>query len=355
MSGSVAEDRRVNVLIASPLESDYVAEIARVAPDRVNLIYRPDLLPPMRYVADHTGPADWARTVEQQAEWEALLERAEAMWDFDLRTPKSPLALSPNLRWVQTTSAGVGPLVKRLGVADSDLLVTTASGIHAQPLAEFVFGALLFSTKQFARLLHQQRAHHWERYCASELSGQTLAIIGPGRIGREIARLGHCFGMTVWAMGRTYDDDRAATLGVDRLFPRDDLPVMLAGADCVVICTPHTPETERILGAKEFAALKPGAVFINIARGAVVDEAALIEALQSERIGFAALDVFQTEPLPADSPLWDMPNVLINPHSASTAASENRKLTERFCQNLDHYLAGRLDQMGPVLDKARQY
>jgi phosphoglycerate dehydrogenase-like enzyme len=355
LSGRAPEDHLVNVLIASPLEPEHAAAIAQVAPDRVNLIYRPDLLPPMRYVADHTGPADWARTAAQQAEWESLLATAEAMWDFDLRTPKSPLALSPNLRWVQTTSAGVGALVKRLGVADSDLLVTTASGIHAQPLAEFVFGALLFYTKQFARLQQAQQAHHWERYCASELSGQTLAIIGPGRIGREIARIGHCFGMTVWAMGRTYADDRAAALGVDRVFPRDALSAMLDGADCLVTCTPHTPETEGLLGADEFAALKPGAVFINIARGAVVDEAALIDALRSGRVGFAALDVFQTEPLPADSPLWDMPNVLINPHSASTAASENLKLTERFCQNLDHYLAGHLDQMGPVLDKARQY
>jgi phosphoglycerate dehydrogenase-like enzyme len=161
--------------------------------------------------------------------------------------------------------------------------------------------------------------------------------------------------MTVWAMGRTHSDERAAELGVDRLFPREELNDLLAGADCLVVCTPQTPETTGMLGAAEFAALKPGAVFINIARGAVVDEAALIAAIQSGQIGFAALDVFQTEPLPTDSPLWDFPNVLINPHSASTAASENGKLTERFCQNLGRYLGGRLEQMEPVLNKARLY
>ena len=133
------------------------------------------------------------------------------------------------------------------------------------------------------------------------------------------------------------------------------LPVMLAEADCLVVCAPLTPETEDLLEAAEFAALKPGAVFVNIGRGAIVDENALLRGLREGRIAFAALDVFRDEPLPPDSPFWDLPNVLINPHSASTVVTENSKLTELFIQNLGHYLAGELDQMSPILDKQRLY
>ncbi|MGH2559204.1 MAG: D-2-hydroxyacid dehydrogenase [Thermomicrobiales bacterium] len=353
--GREVETERVAVMIASPLEAEHAGRIAGVAPERVDLIYRHDLLPPARYAGDHTGPADWSRTPEQEAEWRSLLRRADILWDFELRAKQSPLALSPNLRWVQTTSAGVGQLVQRLGLEASDVIVTTASGVHAQPLTEFVFAALLFHTKHLAALQADQRAHRWERYSATELHDKTMAIVGPGRIGQAIARVARCFNMTVWAMDRTGDPARAETLGVDRLFARNAFHDMLAGADCLVLCAPHTPDTEGLMGPAELAALKPGAVLVNIARGAFLDEDALIDALRSGRIGFAALDVFRTEPLPANSPLWDLPNVLINPHSASTADTENTKLTDRFCRNLEHYLAGRFDKMSPVLDKQRMY
>jgi phosphoglycerate dehydrogenase-like enzyme len=345
---------RVTAMITSPLEPEHAARIAAAHPDRVELIYRPDLLPPPRYVADHGDPT-WRRPAAQQAEWYALLRRAEVLWDFAAGEQLGPLALSPNLRWVQTTSAGVGPLVERLGLRESDVIVTTASGVHAQPLTEFVFAALLYHTKRLAHLQTEQRAHRWERFCAGELTGQVMAIAGPGRIGRRIADVARCFGMTVWAMARDHDPARARLLGVDRLFARAELPAMLAGADCLVLCLPHTPETDGLIGRGELAALKPGAVLVNVARGAVVDEDALVEALRAGRIAFAALDVFRTEPLPVDSPLWDLPNVLINPHSASTADTENAKLTDLFVRNLTHYLNGELDQMAPVLDKRRLY
>lgn len=346
---------RTVVLIASPLEPDCVARIAEVAPDRVEVIYRPDLLPPTTYENDHSGPAGWRRSPEQDRAWRSLLRRAHVLWDFDLHTDAHPLALSPGLRWVQTTSAGVGPLVKRLGIAESDVIVTTASGVHAQPLAEFVFGALLFHTKRFAHLQREQQGRHWARFCTGELAGQTMAIVGPGRIGQKVAHLARCFEMTVWGLGRSHAGRSAGDLGFDRLFPRADLHEMLAGTDCLVLCAPHTPETERMIGQAEFDALKPGAVFINIGRGALVDEDALIAALQRGQIGFAALDVFAQEPLPSSSPLWDLPNVLINPHSASTAYSENAKLTERFCANLERFLAGRFEEMAPRLDATRGY
>jgi phosphoglycerate dehydrogenase-like enzyme len=342
-------------MIASPLEPEYAERIAAALPNRVELIYRPDLMPPIRYAGDHYGPPGWRRSPEQREEWHALLQRAEVLWDFSAGEERGPLELSPRLRWVQTTSAGVGQYVKRLGLQESDLIVTTASGVHARPLAEFVFAALLFQTKRFAHLKAEQRAHRWERYTARDLHGQTMAIVGPGRIGREVARLARCFGITTWAMARAHVPARAVELGVDRLFARDELREMLAGADCVVLCCPHTPETEGLIGREEIAVLKPDVVLVNIARGVVIDEEALIEALQAGRIGLAALDVFRTEPLPPDSPLWDLPNVLVNPHSASTAETENAKLVDLFLRNLGHYLAGEPERMAPVLDKRRLY
>jgi phosphoglycerate dehydrogenase-like enzyme len=342
-------------MITTPLEDDLVQQIRAAEPDRIELIHRPDLLFPARYATDHYKPAGWTRPPEQEEEWRSLLARAEVTWDFPMADGISPFELSPNLKWVQTTSAGVGQLVKRLGVDNSDLIVTTASGVHGEPLSEFVFGALLFHVKRFAFLAANQRAHHWEKFCGDELDGKTMAIVGPGRIGRQIAKNARSFGMTVWAMGRNNDPARAAELGVERLFNRSQLREMLSGADALVLCAPHTPETEGLIGPDDVAAMKPGIMLVNIARGVVIDEAAMIAALQSGQIAFAALDVFNQEPLPVDSPLWDMPNVLINAHSASNAPSENAKITKRFIANLTAYLDGRFDDMSPVLDKARMY
>jgi phosphoglycerate dehydrogenase-like enzyme len=345
---------RVVVMVTSPLESEHVERIARAFPDRVKVIFRPDLMPEPRYVADHGDPA-WRLNPSQEREWHRLLSQAEVLLDFPHHETRPLLELAPKLRWVQTTSAGVGLLVQRLGLQESPLIVTTASGIHAQPLAEFVFAALLYHSKEIGRLREEQRAHQWHRFAGVELAGKTMGIIGPGRIGREVARIASAFRMRVTALGRDNDPARAGSLGVDRLYSREQLHLMLAETDCLVVCAPLTPETEDLLGAAEFAALKPGAVFVNIGRGAIVDENALLRGLRDGRIAFAALDVFREEPLPPESPFWDLPNVLINPHSASTVTTENAKLAELFVRNLGHYLAGAVDQMSPILDKRRLY
>jgi len=343
------------VMITTPLEQEFVDRISAVDSERVEVICRPDLMPPTTYLGDHTGPKGWSRTPEQEAEWRALLAGAEVLWDFAPNMDAGPYELSPRLRWVQTSSAGVGQLVHRLGVSESDLIVTTASGVHAEALTEFVFGVLLFHEKRFGDLLAWQRNRHWQRYCGGELSGKTIAIIGPGRVGREIARISKAFRLTVHVMPRTFNPGRSAELGADRVFAREELHELLRSADYVVLSTPHTPDTIDMIGAAEIAAMRPGVVLINIARGAVVDEEALIEALQSGKIAFAGLDVFRTEPLPPDSLLWAMPNVLINPHSASTAPSENARITDIFCRNLRLFLEGRYDEMSPLLDKLRMY
>ncbi|MCA9880507.1 MAG: D-2-hydroxyacid dehydrogenase [Thermomicrobiales bacterium] len=350
----MSESTPLVVMITSPLEPEYAAQIASAFPDEVELIYRPDLMPSTRYRGDHGDP-DWRLSGEAQREWHTLLRRADVLFDFPHNEERPFVELCPRVRWIQTSSAGVGPTVRELGLQDAEVLVTTASGIHAQPLAEFAFAAILYHSKELGRLQNEQLERSWRRFSGQELAGTTLAIIGPGRIGQEVARIGRAFRMRVVALGRNSDPARAAALGVDQLYAREQLPTMLAEADYLVLCAPHTPETDTIMSAAAFAALKPGAGLVNIGRGALVDEDALLAALRDGRLAFAALDVFREEPLPPDSPFWSLPNVLINPHSASTVDSENAKLTSRFIDNLRAYLDGQLDAMGPVLDKRRLY
>ena len=343
--------------VTSPLDRSCVERIRDVAAGRVEVRHEADLLPPTRYVADHDGVEQFTRTADQHDRFMRHLADADILWDF----PKLPsdetgiFDVAPNLKWVQTTSSGVGQLVHRLGLKDVQLIVTTASGVHAEPLSEFVMLTLLMHVKQFRRLEADQRDHRWVRYCGDELPGKTMAIVGPGRIGRRVAEVARAFGMSVIALGRRTGPDRAREVGVDRLYTRDQLHEMLSQADCLVLCCPHTPETENLIDARAFAAMKQGVVFINISRGPVVVEEALYNALTDGTIGFAGLDVFRTEPLDGGSPFWDLPNVLVSPHSASTAASENEKITDIFCHNLECFLDGRTQDMRNLLDFSAMY
>ena len=161
--------------------------------------------------------------------------------------------------------------------------------------------------------------------------------------------------MKVIAIVRKADPGRAGELNADEVCGPESLAEVVARADCVTLCTPHTSETEGMIDADILAQMKPGVTFVNIARGAVVDEPALIDALRSGHVGFAALDVAAIEPLPAESPLWEMPNVLISPHSASTVMRENERLTDIFLHNLKAWMADATDGMMNVLDKKRMY
>ncbi len=344
------------VFIASPLEAEHVETIRAVDRDRLEVIHEADCLGTPRYVADHKGRRV-ERNPEQERRWRDGLARAEILWDFPPpdKNGRSLLADAPGLKWVQTTSTGVGQLVRLHGLDGSDLLVTTARGVHAGPLAEFVMLGLLAHFRGLRHLEAEQRAHRWTRYCADEMAGKRLLIVGAGDLARGTAILARAFRMEVEAVARRPGLARAHGDVFERVFPVAALHERLAEADAVVVTVPHTPETETMIDAAAFAAMKPGCAFVNIARGQVVDEAALIDNLRSGRIGFAALDVAAQEPLPPESPLWDLPNVLISPHSASTVYAENARITEIFCENLRHYLAGERDRMRNVLDKKRMY
>jgi phosphoglycerate dehydrogenase-like enzyme len=344
-----------NVMIASPLEPPHVQRIVDVFGDRITVAYDADLLPVTRYVADHKGDPAWRRTPTQQRRWLTMLAEAEVLWDFPIGESAPLLSLAPRLRWLQTTSAGVGPMIRQLKIDQTDVLVTTASGVHARPLAEFVFAVLLYHTKRLAHLEGLRTTHRWERFSTASLVGRTIAIIGMGRIGTEVAKVAHAFDMRVWGMSRRTRVPADFGGAVDRMFRREQLHDMLAGADCVVLCVPQTPDTDDLIGEAQIAVMKHGVVFINIGRGTTVDEPTLLAALKNGKIGIAGLDVFKTEPLPPSSPFWDMPNVLVNPHSASTADSENGLLTERFIDNLAKYLAGDYAHMAPIFNKTEGY
>jgi glyoxylate/hydroxypyruvate reductase A len=340
----------VVVLIASYLEPEHVARISGIAGVRV--IYAPDLLSRPRYTADHDGvPGE--RTAADERRWRAHLAEAEVMFDFDHTHLDDLPDVAPRLRWVQATSAGIGQMLLRTGLIRRPLVFTTASGVHATPLAEFVVLALLAFAKDLPRLVRDQAAHRWERYCGRELRGSTVGIVGLGRVGREIARSCGALGMRVIATRRTAPEPAARVDGVDLVLPPAHLSVILREADALVLACPHTPDTEGLIGERELRSMKRGAVLINIARGAIVDEPALIAALEDGHLGGAALDVARREPLAVDSPLWDLPNVLISPHSASTADTENAKLTDLFCENLRRYLRG--DELLNVFDRDRLY
>jgi phosphoglycerate dehydrogenase-like enzyme len=329
------------VLIASYLEPEHVERI-RAVDARLEVLYEPDLLRQPQYPADHKGRAV-PRTPEQESRWRRLLARADILFDFDLTNASDLPVLAAKVRWVQATSAGIGEFVRTKGYDRSmpHTVFTTASGVHAQPLAEFCILAMLAFHKKLLPTLRDQGRQHWERFAGTDLRGRTLVIVGVGRVGKEVARVAKTFGMRVVGVKRTIAGVVPADLHLDELYGPADLPRALTQAENLVLIAPHTRETEQMIGAKQLALVPKGAVFINIGRGALVDEPALIGALRGGHLLGAALDVFQQEPLPPESPLWNMENVIVSPHSASTSDRENQRITELFCENLRRFLAGR--------------
>lgn len=340
----------MRLLIASYLEPDLVERIRAVDP-RLEVVYRPDLLGCPRFPGDHTAPAE--RTPQQDQEWARLLAEAEILFDVYRPQADDLPRRAPRLRWIQFTSSGIGGLAERAGLADSAIVLTNAAGVHATPLAEFVLFAMLYFAKRMPRVLADQRRHHWERFAARTIRGATLGVVGLGAVGREIVRLARTVGVRVVATRRTAGHTDWAEPDVDALYPPDRLLDLLAQSDYVALIVPHTPETGGLIGTREFQVMKRGAILISISRGSVVDEPAMIEALRSGHLGGAALDVFAAEPLAADSPLWDMPNVLVTPHSMSTAIGENDLIVDLFCDNLRRFLAGQ--PLRNVFDRSRGY
>jgi len=341
------------ILIASWLEVEHVDRMRAAAP-WADVIYEPDLLRPPRYAADHTGEAG-ERSPADEARWRALLARATILFDFDRTNREALPELAPNVRWLQATSSGIGQFVDRMDYATRmpETVFTTASGVHARPLAEFAFMCMLGHVRGLLPIVNAQREKRWERFAGSDLEGRTVVVVGYGSIGQEIGRVASTFGVTVLGIRRRPGGTDPTSVHADELHGPGALADLLPRADFLVLAAPHTAETERMIGAAELAALPPGAAIVNVGRGSLVDEPALIASLESGHLGAAYLDVFADEPLPLESPLWSMPNVLVSPHSASTSDRENRRITELFCDNLRRWHEG--DELRNRLDVTRLY
>ncbi len=285
----------------------------------------------------------YAETPEALA---AALEGADVLFAWsggrDLLRPAWVSAGS--LRWIQAASAGVDGLLFPELVA-SDVVLTNARGVFDRPIAEHVVGLLLLFAKDLRGVLERQRRREWRPRDTETLEGKRLLVVGVGSIGRAIARTAKTFGMVVRGVGRTTRPDAVfgTVMGVDELHDA------LGWADVVVDALPATPATHHLFDAEAFAAMNPWARFVNVGRGSTVDEAALVEALRSGRIAAAALDVFETEPLPETSPLWELPNVVITPHVAGDVAGWREAVVEVFVENLERYLTG--EPLRNVVDK----
>lgn len=251
------------------------------------------------------------------------------------RLPADLAFRAPRLRWVQLPMAGV-EWVKNTDLWSSPkIAITGAAGINATQVAEYVLMAMLALAKDLPRMLASKGRRQWDRFDLGQLRGKTLGIVGYGAIGQEAGRLAGAFGMNVLATKRRIEPGAPPWV-----LPVQQLDRLLRESDYVLLSVPATPETSGMIGPEQLAAMRPTAYLVNISRGSVVDEAALIEALRAGRLAGAALDVFRTEPLPADSSLWEMPNVLISAHIAGLFEQYDAAVVDLFAANMRRYLDG---------------
>lgn len=333
-----AKGRSVKVLLAIRLDDELVRQVRAVDPrldvsvlDReTGQLFRGQPLP--------VGTD--AKAMQQRLE--SALAETEVLYSF-LPSPEQSrtlLARAPRLRWVQTGGAGVDRLDLE-ALRDRQVMVTNSSGVHATPIGEYVLMIMLMLAKKAHHLLRAQAERRWARLTPSELKGATVGIVGMGHIGTEVARLAKAVGCRVLAIRRSAAGRRSGEAPVDELLPPSGLTYLLSESDYVVLAVPLTEETRHLIGGDELRAMKPTAVLINISRGPVVDEGALVQALKEGWIGGAGLDVFEREPLPEDSELWGMENVVLTPHISGGTQIYFERALPIFCENLRRYLDGR--------------
>ena len=297
--------------------------------------------------------------------------RVSEAWDRDtLRRllPEADAAFTPfvdrdifptasRLRWVQSPAVGVGTLMFPELLA-SPVVITSARGIRARTIAEHVLGVTIALARRLPLAIRAQVAHRWAQeelegatVDVRTLRGQRMGIVGLGAIGLELVKIAAPFGFRVSAIRRRAGEPRPD--GVEDVWPPDRLPDLLAQSDVVVLAVPHTPETKRLIGRRELDRIKHGARLVNIARGKLVDDDAVIEALRDGRLGGAALDVFSEEPLDPVSPYWDLPNVIITPHTAGAMQDFWTPLVTLFSENLRRFEKG--EPLMNVVDKVAGY
>lgn len=348
-------EKKLRAVVTVPLREDLCRLIEELEP-RVEVVRDHSLLPPMRGPADWSGDPAFTRTASEQQAFDELVDSADALFgipDVDAAALARTVAANPRLRWVMTTAAGGGAAIKAAELERTDLdriVFTTSAGVHGGPLAEFAVFGVMAGAKNLPRLLADQSTRTWpDRWEMRQLDEMTVLVIGLGGIGSECARRFHALGARVW--GTTRSGEPVA--GVDRLVHLDELRAAVAHVDAIVVTLPGTEQTHHLIGADILDAVKPGAIIANVGRGTVIDEAALLGALDDGRIAFAALDVFEQEPLDEASPLWTHPNVLVSPHTAALSSKEEERIARRFAENAARLLDG--EPLTAVVDTVEFY
>lgn len=333
---------RLRVVVTVPLSESLCRLVEKLEP-RVSMVRRDDLLKPMRGPADWSGDPAWVRDAARQEQFEALVDSADALFgipDVDPVALARTVAANPTLRWVMTTAAGGGSQIKQAGLPQADLqriAFTTSAGAHGEPLAEFALFGVLAGAKCLPRMLADQATKSWpQRWEMRQLDEMTVLVVGLGHVGAACARLLNASGATVWGTTRT----GAAVPGVRRLVPIGSLVKAVAGVNAIVLALPGTAATRHLISTHVLSAVKRGAIIVNVGRGTVIDEPALLDALDDERVSFAALDVFESEPLPTASPLWEHPRVLVSPHTAGLSVKEEERIARMFAANATRLLDG---------------
>jgi len=298
----------------------------------------------------HTVSEAWDRDAVRR-----LLPEADAA--FTPFVDRDIFPSASRLRWVQSPAVGVGSLMFPELLA-SPVVITSARGIRARSIAEHVLGVTIALARRLPIAMRAQVAHRWAQdelegatVDVRTLEGQRMGIVGLGAIGLELVKIAAPFGFRISAIRRRAGEPKPQ--GVDEVWPLDRLPDLLAGSDVVVLALPHTPETRRLIGKRELDRIKRGALLVNVARGKLVDDDAVIEALRDGRLGGAALDVFSQEPLDPASPYWDLPNVLVTPHTSGAMQDYWTPLVALFTDNLRRFEKG--EPLRNVVDKKAGY
>lgn len=332
----------VRVVVSVPLKEELCELVEELEP-RAEMVRDQTLLKPMRWPADWSGDPEWHRSDEEQKRFERLIDSAEVLFgipDVDPAQLGRTVAANQQLSWVMATAAGGGGQVKAAALSGEELervTFTTSAGVHASTLAEYAVFGLLAGAKNLVRLRDDQANKTWPpRWGMRHLGEMTVLVVGLGSIGRETARLLSSFGATVWGTSRRADKIDH----VHRVVHPDELATVVPDVDGIVVALPGTAQTHHLISDEVLGATKPGTLIANVGRGTAVDEDALAIQLDSGRVAFAALDVFESEPLPADSPLWGSPNVLVSPHNAALTSREEERIARMFAENLKRFLDG---------------
>ena len=276
-------------------------------------------------------------------ELKANIGRAEILMSFGVRLPPGIFAHASRLKWVHAFGTGVD------GIADQetlhrDVLITSTKGIHGPPVAEAALASMLALSRDLPRSVRGQDRRVWDKWRMRLLDRKIVGILGVGAIAQALAPRCQAMGMTVVGISRT---PRQAA-GFDRIVPRSDLERVVGDLDYLVLLLPLEPDTRHIVGDRVLAAKKPTSYLINVARGGVLNDAALVRALESKKLAGAALDVFDQEPLPVDHPFWRMPNVIISPHFGGYYDRYVEDSADQICRNMERFLAGRVAEMENV-------